>query len=679
MNQFPLWGLASRRRYAHACAALAALAAPWVHAADARPGPETFFQNPSMTDAMISPDGKTVAVTLAAAPKERVRLLAIDAQTLKATVLAQYAADDVVNVHWINGHRLVYSTYDLQASAADLTAASGLFAINIDGSYYRQLINKYLTSDYHGIPLHEMLPWYTDYLAPGGDKHDPDEIYVGEPARLDGTGELDLRLHLVNTLTHRIKDIETPIGAEDWVFDADGEPRVTMSLKDDHEKIWLLGADAHWSAIADFNFFEAGDEIHPQFVDDANRLFVTTTHGRDTRSLYTFDIATKTLSDKPFLQSDRYDLDPTFVKRGGKPVGIRYTIDAEVTKWLDPAIAALQAKIDELLPTTVNRLSVAEKGDGRFSVVFAYSDREPGLYFLYDAQQGKLTALGKRHPEVDADRMSGMEPVHYAARDGLQIPAWLTVPQGAQRKNLPLVVLVHGGPYVRGEDWHWNPEVQFLAARGYAVLEPEYRGSMGYGTKLFKAGWKQWGLGMQNDVADGVKWAVDQGLVDPARVCIAGAGYGGYAALMGLINDPKVYRCGIDRVGITDIDLLYTPKWSDLSYNAEWSNLASVWKDYGMPRLVGDPVIDAAQIKATSPLRNVDKIHAPLLLAYGGKDRSVPKSHGELFRDALMKQPGADVQWVLYGDEGSRWRSIDTRIDYWNRVSAFLDKNLGKP
>jgi len=263
--------------------------------------------------------------------------------------------------------------------------------------------------------------------------------------------------------------------------------------------------------------------------------------------------------------------------------------------------------------------------------------------------------------------MSGMESVHYAARDGMQIPAWLTVPRDAPRKNLPLVVLVHGGPYVRGEFWHWNPEVQFLAARGYAVLEPEYRGSTGFGSALFKAGWKQWGKAMQDDVADGVKWAVDQGLVDPQRVCIAGASYGGYAVLMGLVNDPKVYRCGIDWVGVTDIDLMYTVDWSDLS---------SIWKEYGMPKLIGDPVADAAQLRATSPLRNVDKIHAPLLLAYGGKDERVPKVHGEKFRDALLKQPGADLQWVLYDQEGHGWRSVDTRVDFWNRAAKFLDKNL---
>lgn len=425
-----------------------AVAAPAAFPADARPGPEAFFQNPSMTDAKLSPDGRTVAVTLAATPKGRERLLVLDAQTLQATVLAQYASDDVMGFEWINDHRLVFSQNDRQVALGDLYSASGLFAVNTDGSYYRQLVNKYLTARVQGTPLHEMLPWYTRYVGPAGLKHDPEEIFVGDPQRADGSGANDLRLHVVNTVTHRSKDIETPVGAEDWVIDRDGEPRVTMTLSKDREKIWLRDlATGKWSAIAEFDIYTADDSIRPLFVDDADRLFVTARQGRDTRSLYTLDMATGKLSDQPFLQSGRYDLAPTFVTRHGKLIGIRYLVDAEITKWLVPDMVALQARLDDLLPATINRVSVPRDGDGGRAIVFAYSDRDPGTYYLYDAPKGKLVRLGSRQPGVDPARMSAMEPVHYAARDGLQIPAWLTVPQGADRRKLPLVVLVHGGPW----------------------------------------------------------------------------------------------------------------------------------------------------------------------------------------------------------------------------------------
>jgi len=207
-------GARRRARLSLLLAALAGLAHA-AFAADARPAPDDFFQNATMTGAELSPDGKYVAIALAASPKDRVRLLVMDAQTLKATVLAQYATDDVYLAGWINDHRLAYRLIDRQASLGDLHSAAGLFAVNTDGSYARQLINRYLTAVVHGTQIHEMLPWYTRYIGRAGKKHGEDDIFVGDPQLRDGSGASDLRLHLVNSVTHRSKDIETPIGAED--------------------------------------------------------------------------------------------------------------------------------------------------------------------------------------------------------------------------------------------------------------------------------------------------------------------------------------------------------------------------------------------------------------------------------------------------------------------------------
>ena len=651
-----------------------AFAAPSATAADARPGPEAFFQGETMASATLSPDGKTLALLSAATSKDRIRLITLDVKSMKASVLAQYDHDDVDEVHWISNNRLVYELDDHQAAAGDRDKAwgSGLWAVNVDGSHSRQLIARNDTNFIQSSSHTELLPFYASYIAPVDSSHDSDDIYVVEPALYDYSGVGDYKLKRVNTVTGRAKDITTPPGASrgGWIFDADGNPRVSVVVRDSREQVMLRDpATGDWSTIADFDAFTGTDGIYPVALS-GDQLFVTATRGQDTQSIYKYDIKTRTLSAKPFLQSDRYDLYPAFLTQGDKLLGIRYTIDASVTHWMDPAMAAMQAKIDDMLPSTINQIAVPKSnGDAQVAVIESYSDRSPEVFYLYDAQRGKLIQLGSAHPEVDPDRMSGMEPVHYAARDGLQIPAWLTVPQGAERKNLPLVVLVHGGPWVRGEAWRWNPEVQFLAARGYAVLEPEFRGSAGYGSKLFKAGFKQWGLGMQNDLVDGVKWAVDQGLVDPKRVCIAGASYGGYAVLMGLINDPQVYRCGVEWAGPADIDLIYTATWGDAS---------DAFKRYGMPRLIGDRVADAAQLRATSPILNAGKIHAPLLMAYGGKDHRVPIEHGEKMHSALANQSNAAVEWVVYDDEGHGWRTMADTLDFWNRVAVFLDKNIGQ-
>ena len=653
------------------------VAAPPASAADARPGPEAFFHGASMVSAQLSPDGKTLALLSAPTPQDRVRLITLDVKTMKAAVLAQFDNDDVDDVRWVSNSRLVYSLDDHRAAYGDREKAwgPGLWAVNIDGSHDRQLVARNGTNFVQSGSHTELLPWMTSYVGPVDSRHDSNEIYVVEPELFDYiSGVGDYKLKRVNTLTGRAKDITTPPGGmlQGWLFDRDGNPRVSVVYRDGRVRVMVRDpATGDWSPIADFDPFTGNDDVEPVALSGDDQLFVTANRGQDTQSIYKYDLKTRALAAKPFLQSDRYDLDPSFVVQDGKLLGIRYTIDASITHWMDPAMAALQAKIDDMLPSTINRISVpTSSGDAQVAVVFAYSDRVPGLFYLYDMQRGKLVQLGSEHPEVDPDRMSAMEPVHYSARDGLQIPAWLTVPQGAERKNLPLVVLVHGGPWVRGEEYRWNPEVQFLAARGYAVLEPEFRGSTGYGARLFKAGFKQWGLGMQNDLADGVKWAVDQGLVDPKRVCIAGASYGGYAVLMGLINDPQVYRCGIEWLGPTDIDLMYTATWGDAS---------DAQKTYGMPRLIGDRVTDAAQLRATSPLLNAGKIRSPLLMAYGGEDARVPLEHGEKMRAALAKQSNAEVEWVVYDKEAHGWRTWADTTDFWNRVAVFLDKNIGKP
>ena len=250
------------------------------------------------------------------------------------------------------------------------------------------------------------------------------------------------------------------------------------------------------------------------------------------------------------------------------------------------------------------------------------------------------------------------------------IPALLTLPPGGG-KNLPLVVLVHGGPYVRGSTWGWDSDSQFLASRGYAVLEPAFRGTTGFGQAHFKAGWKQWGLAMQDDIADGARWAIAQGIADPKRICIAGASYGGYATLMGLVRDPDLYQCGINWLGVTDIELMYTGSWRLAS------DLGKQWKKHGMPLLVGDRVKDAAQLKASSPIEQAARIQRPLLMAYGGADRRVPIYHGTKFRDAVTRT-NKQVEWIEYDEEAHGWSLPKNRVDFWGRVEKFLDRHIGK-
>eukprot|EP01034_Spumella_vulgaris_P038391 gene38391-47396_t len=412
-------------------------------------------------------------------------------------------------------------------------------------------------------------------------------------------------------------------------------------------------------------------EMRMRSLGPDGKLYVSASAGQDKVSLYSYDLATGKLADKPLVTIADYDFRGSLIMDQHKLLGVRYAADAVDTVWLDEGMKAMQAKIDALLPQTTNLASLPDRPETPYVLVTSYSDQQPASYYIYDREKNKVDRVGTSHPKIDGGAMGKQAVVRYAARDGLQIPALLTLPPG-RSKNLPLVVLVHGGPFVRGASWGWNPQTQFLATRGYAVLEPEFRGSTGLGEAHFRAGWKQWGLKMQDDIADGAKWAVAQGIADGKRICIAGASYGGYATLMGLINDHELYQCGVDWVGVTDLGLLYTAR-------GKWNfrpDTPDEWKDYGLPQLVGDLDKDAAQLKATSPLQQAARIKRPLLMAYGGADRRVPIEHGSQMRDAL-KAAGQPVEWVEYPKEGHGWTLPQTSIDFWTRVERFLDKNIG--
>jgi dipeptidyl aminopeptidase/acylaminoacyl peptidase len=290
----------------------------------------------------------------------------------------------------------------------------------------------------------------------------------------------------------------------------------------------------------------------------------------------------------------------------------------------------------------------------------------PARYFAWHRGERTLTLLGQERPRVQPAQMAPMNFVRYPARDGLSIPAYLTLPPGGPRKNLPLVVLVHGGPWLRGAVWGWDPQVQFLASRGHAVLQPEFRGSTGFGSRHFRASFKQWGLAMQDDLTDGARWAIAQGVADPKRVAIMGASYGGYATLMGLVKEPELFRCGVCWVGVSDIDLMYA---------AHWSDFPGVWKDHGMPQLIGDRLKDAEQLRATSPLQQAARIRNPLLIGHGRLDKRVPIEHGRRMFDAVKGHNPA-AEYVEYAEEGHGWYDPATNMAWWKRVEGFLARHL---
>ncbi|HKE96217.1 MAG TPA: prolyl oligopeptidase family serine peptidase, partial [Povalibacter sp.] len=270
-------------------------------------------------------------------------------------------------------------------------------------------------------------------------------------------------------------------------------------------------------------------------------------------ALYRYNFATDTIGE-PVYEHPQVDIDDFALSEQGELQAVYYTDDRSRVEWFNPEMKKIQADIDQAVPDRINRV-VSMNRDHTRMIVWTGSASDPGRYYMYTSADGVMKLLSKPYDRLTGRRLANVESVSYAARDGLQIPAYLTVPAGREIKALPMVMMPHGGPFARDE-WEYDIWAQFLANRGYLVLQPNYRGSTGYGKAFVDKGVGQWGRGMQDDIDDGVKWLVAQGKVDPKRVCIMGASFGGYAAMWAAVRNPDIYRCAISFAGVADIDAM---------------------------------------------------------------------------------------------------------------------------
>ena len=657
----------------------------WTGAPAADPVPAAdFFRRPAISAAVVSPSGQYIAITVTGGPKRRQNLVIMTLQDpSKLKAVAGYVDADIVSVRWVNDDRLVFFVADAQAPGGE-QIGEGLFTVDREGKETaRSLVQRRFLGETGSrrteigtrIPSAGLTAVHRFHSVLQDGSNDVIVVkteYI-EPSmafqRYDVAGTTLWRLDTV-TGHARPLTVGGPDSARVWALDRNGVPRVAVSVHAGKARLyWKATADAPWTMVLESDAYGAGARVPaPLLVDASDRLYFTARTGKnaDTKSLMRLDMSKQLVDAQPLVSLDGYDFEGSLVLGSrGDVLGVRYLTDARGTAWFDPALKEIQERVDRLLPGSINEIACGRCQSPAAVLVISWSDRQPSVFRLYDVKAGTLSVLAVSRPWIKAQTMAKREVLRFAARDGLSIPVYVTRP-GGQDGPAPTVVLVHGGPYVRGGEWKWEAESQFLASRGYAVVEPEYRGSTGFGFRHYRAGWKQWGLAMQDDIADATLWAVKQGYTDPKRICVAGASYGGYATLMGLIRYPELYRCGVNWVGVTDLDLLYTARWSDVS---------EMWKDYGMPLLVGDREKDAKQLADTSPVKLASKLTQPLLMAYGGEDYRVPIQHGVQLRDAVAAH-NKNLEWVIYADEGHGWFLEANRVDFWTRVERFLDRHL---
>lgn len=618
--------------------------------------------------ARLSPNRKFMAFTSTVG--NRRQAVVWDLEANKFTRLTNFSKQNVSSVRWVNNDRLTISL-DYEGNES-----YGLYAINKDGSGMRVLVEPPIIQGVQGAYVAR----YVAYEGPikGNDR----EVLVSSNERSARVPDL----YRMDVFTGRktLLTVDRPPEVRRWVLDGNNVPRMATAWDKDAKQyvLWYRSTEADkWREIGRLNPGEKG--ITPfDFAADNKKMYALSNLNRDTAAVYEFDPETVTLGKMLFEAPDGYDMgeegfnpeprgstNPT----GGilfsadetkTPIGFFYEGAKPTTVWIEPRMQRIQAAIDAALPGRYNAIRVAKEGERM--MVLSRSDRHPGAWFWFDPKANTLEKLVDVVPDFNEGQMAEMKPIEYTARDGLRIRGYLTLPPGRPAKNLPVVVHPHGGPWSR-DNWGYNPEVQFLAAMGYAVLQMDFRISTGYGAKHFEAGFKQLGLAMQDDKTDGLNWLVQQGIADPKRACIYGGSYGGYAVLWGVTKDPDLYRCGINTVGVSDWEIIMRGLWYG-GREAFGPDEISKW--------VGsiDNPADRARFDQTSPVKLAARVKVPLLHAYGRNDPRVPLDH--LYAvEAALKSAGKSTESVVYNNEGHGWVNPENRLDWYRRMGAFLLKH----
>ena len=622
-------------RLAAAAAFAASLPSIPASAADDTIPLRDFFRNPDRAYFRISPDGKTLAFMQ---PWERRMNIYVQPAGSTAEPLRITAEKDrdIPNYSWKGPNRLVY----LKDTGGDEN--DHLVVVTRDGKSLKDM------TPFPGVKAQiiDDLREFPDIMLIGLNKRDKK---VFDAYRLHvGTGKLELVA-------------ENPGNIENWITDHTGTIRAATTTDGVNQSyLYRASPAAPFKTVLTTSFKEA---FEPQvFSPDNRKLFVMSNIGRDKKALVRVDPATAK-EEQVLYQRDDVDLGSVDYSRRRKVLTeIQFVTDKLGRRFLDDKTEKVYAALAAKLPGyQIMRQAITD--DENVMIVAASSDRTPGARYLYDHKSGKLTKLGEVAPWLPEDKLAPMSPITYTARDGLTIHGYLTLPKGSAGKNLPVVVNPHGGPWAR-DVWGFNPEVQFLANRGYAVLQMNYRSSTGYGRKFWEAGFKQWGRKMQDDISDGVAHLVKEGIADPKKVCIYGASYGGYATLAALAFTPDLYACGVDYVGVSNLFTFMNtiPPYWELGRQMFYE-------------MVGDPEKDKELMRSASPALNADRIKAPLLVAQGARDPRVNIDESNQMVNAL-KARGVDVPYIVKDNEGHGFRNEENQFEFYEAMEKFLAKYL---
>ncbi len=595
-----------------------------------------FFRNPDIAYFSLSPNGDKISFTK---PYKNRMNIFVSALGSDDTTQVTFIEDrDLEAYFWKTNKRIIYVRDN------DGDENYHLYAVDDDGKNQKDL-----------TPFDEVNVQVVDEL-----EENENEVLIGMNKR---NPEL-FDVYRLNINTGELKmEAENPGGVTNWVTDHNGNIRVAVQSDGVNTNL-LYRADIkeNFKSVLTTSFKESVSPLF--FTFDNKYLYAASNLGRDKAAIVKFDIANGK-EIEVIYQNDEVDVEGLdYSKKRKVLTAITYTTDKEQVKYLDKDYEGMYEKLKELLGDKYEIIITSQnKNEDKF-LVRTISDRSLGASYFYDATKKEISKIADRAPWLDENEMCEMKPIVYKAKDGLTIHGYLTLPKGIEAKNLPVVINPHGGPWARDE-WGWNAEVQFLANRGYAVLQMNFRGSTGYGRKFWEASFKQWGLIMQQDITDGVEYLVKEGIADPKRVAIYGASYGGYATLAGITSTPELYACAVDYVGVSN---LFTFMQTIPPYWKPFLNM--------MYEMVGDPKKDSTLMHDASPVYFVDKIKCPLFIAQGANDPRVNKAESDQVVEALKKR-GVQVEYMVKDDEGHGFGNEENQFDFYGAMEKFLAKHLG--
>ena len=593
-----------------------------------------FFRNPAQTLFQLSPNGRYLSWL---APHERrLNVFVRPVAGGEPTRVTSETARDISGYFW-KGERIVY----VKDAGGDENFH--VVTVGLDGGEQRDL-----------TPGEKVKADVVDIL-----ENDDDHLILSHNRR----DETVFDVFRVNATTGEETLVaQNPGNIISWGTDHDGKLRVAGTS--DGVNTSLLYRDSESEDFRPILTTSFKETVAPLFFTfDNRRLYVVSNRGRDKAAIFEFDPATAK-EEALLVDSPEVDVEALFYSRKRKVLtSARWTTWKVQRKFFDAQTEAMYRDVEARLPGYEVTFTSGNRDEDKF-VVAATSDRTLGKRYLYDRNARTLDLLADVAPWLPEDVLSLMKPIEFKARDGLAIHGYLTLPKDAAPRNLPVVVNVHGGPWAR-DVWGFNPEVQFLADRGYAVLQINFRGSTGYGRRFWEASFREWGRKMQDDVTDGTQWLVDQGIADPARIAIYGGSYGGYPTLAGLAFTPDLYAAGIDYVGVSN--LLTFMK----AIPPYWKPMLAMLQE-----MVGDMEKDEAMLRAASPVFSADKITAPLLIAQGAKDPRVVKSESDQMVEAMRKR-GVEVEYLVKDNEGHGFRNEENRFEFYEAMERFLAKHIG--